>query len=242
MSLRPRMTDKSEDEWKKWLKKDLLTFPRIQPFLNEEKKYQKKLYLQLVDEYNVKKRLEQENIIKRLDRDMNLNRILIKDEKYLNIGRNKPKSNFFSPRITNRIYLDASKTAKNQLKNHSKSIDNFKIDFQDETPCPRHVRNSKRFDNREYYKLLVSSSDIDQIISQESTISLPAIGTKQEVLVENEFKAESFVLPQIDSINDNNLKNIQKESSNSLPPINKNNQIGILKPKYQLAGFDMKKI
>lgn len=241
-----KLLNPTEEEWRRWLRKDLLNFPEIEPALIEEKKHHRKLYKKLLYEYNETKRLEQEKVIRRMDRDMNLNRILSRDEKYLNIGRNKPKSNFFSSNIMNRILQDAAKYSRNQTKNRSLE-NNFSINFQDETPCPRFVRNIKRYDNREYYKLLSKSSDFED----EYSLSLPAIGSQKEVNTEENFKTESLILPKIqnDELTDENKKitsiiaNNERslEAKIDLPPMIRD-QTAMLRPKIQMAGFDNKKI
>ncbi|RNA01659.1 hypothetical protein BpHYR1_042746 [Brachionus plicatilis] len=239
------MLDPTEEEWKRWLRNDLLNFPRIQPSLLEEKKHHRKLYTKLLNDFNETKRIEQERQIRRMDRDMNLNRLLSRDEKYLNIGRNKPRSNFFSSNIMNRILQDAAKYSRNQSKNRS-SDNNFSINFQDETPCPRFVRNLKRFDNREYYKLLSQSSEFES----EFTLSLPAIGSLTEENTDQNLKAESLILPKIQNemadedqktSSQNLLESNQEQTKFQLPPLIRD-QTATLKPKIQMAGFDTKKI
>lgn len=238
-----KLYDASEEDWKRWLRKDLLNFPRIQPALIEEKKQHQKLYIKLLDEFNETKRLEQEKVIKRMDRDMNLNRILSRDEKYLNIGRNKPKSNFFSSNIMNRILQDAAKYSRNQAKNRS-SDSNFSISFQDETPCPRYIRNLKRLENREFRKLLSQSSDFEH----ESTLSLPAINFTRDENNDENLKAESLILPKIHheltyenkQVNEQNLIEPSEKTKIELPVLIRD-QVPMLKPKIQMASFVTKK-
>ena len=239
-----KLLDSSEEDWKRWLRNDLLNFPRIKPALFEEKKHHRNLYIKLLDEFNETKRLEQEKIIKRMDRDMNLNRILSRDEKYLNIGRNKPKSNFFSSNIMNRILQDAAKYSRNQAKNRSSDI-NFSINFQDETPCPRYIRNLKRLENREYRKLLTQSTDFEH----ESTSSLPVINFIQNDNTDENLKAESLILPKINNeftqennkqLNQQDLIEPSDKTKIDLPILIRD-QAPMLKPKIQMASFVTKK-
>lgn len=215
-----------------WSKKDLFYVEKLETTLKKEKQKQKKLYNELLRESNERNRYEIEQKIKKLDVKINLRRILYSDQKYLSIGRNKPTSTFFEPVIMNRILHDASKISKYQNELTSSSFNEFsskieknkrdppppingllRYNFGDDTSCSRYLRNSKRFENREYIKLMENDkedpSNLNNRFSYSNGFKLPSI---KNVRLEDEVNTTSELVL--------NINNDTNENKQSTPEIN----------------------
>jgi hypothetical protein len=100
-----------------WTRAELLKFPKLSPYLKSQEKKQKELYRHLLIVSNEKRQSEIEEQLKKLDVEINLKRVLRNDQRYMNIGRDRSKWNFFEPSVMNRIFREASKIARSNSTN-----------------------------------------------------------------------------------------------------------------------------
>ena len=84
---------------REWFKKDLFYLPQIEPLIKEQKAQNKQTYKKLVKEYADWSEHQHDKEIRQIDVDMNIQRLLEHDQKYIGMIRNRAKlsSSFESP-------------------------------------------------------------------------------------------------------------------------------------------------
>ena len=143
-----------------WSVSDLLDFPKLEPALEKEKYKQKEQHSALRKESKEREEREIVEKLQRIDVQMNLERMMQQDQKYIGLSRRKPLiSDFFSKVTMNRIFHDAHllmKCEKNEAvqaqlkKRFAATIHNY---FPGQgRPCDRYVKHDLRFERNESVK------------------------------------------------------------------------------------------
>ena len=153
---------------KDWSKSDLLYFPKIEPLAKSQKKKNKQIYDSLVKEHAKRSLKKYGEALNHLDVELNLNRLLEQDPKYLSIGRNRPKQNScFSSIILHKIMHDAHLIAK--FQNNQEFVKRFETRTREKTMsyfesgqrCKRYLKHDLNFDRREYNRLIKCEVNLD---------------------------------------------------------------------------------
>ncbi len=127
-----------------------------------------------------RKRVEDEKLLKKYDMATNLDRSLRNDQRFLTIGRKKIlTSGVFGPSILTRIAHDVEKIRKSNNKSKlNKSLETLNDAYKIlNRPCPRFIRNSQRYLEREFRQL-----DFQQHLlnyKNDDSFQLPYISTEQ---------------------------------------------------------------
>ena len=87
-----------------WNQSGLLKFPKIKPQLKEERKIQRDIYKDIMEKFETRRAQETEHKINRYDVEINLKRMLYKNEKYLGLCRNRHKvPNMFGNKLLGKL-------------------------------------------------------------------------------------------------------------------------------------------
>ncbi len=193
-----------EKVFKDWNVSELLHFPHLEPSLEKEKHKQREIYETLRKECVERNLKETEAKIDRIDVEINLDRLMQKDIRYMGLIRSRGGtvsiSNFFNTQIMNRIWHDARILIKHD------DDENFKKEFTkrieqtihqyfpgEQRQCHRHVKHDVDFAKNESDRVFkMDAFGIDEV----------KIDTEK---VRREDREVYSKLPKLNPIN-NNLK------------------------------------
>lgn len=140
---------------KDWSESDLLEFPNLQSSLDRERVRHKERYEVLRRESKEKTRRDVDKIIKRIDVEMNLERIMQADPRYIGLGRRDKASisSYFNRVVMNRILHDArllmryGDDAEFQAKFNKRLADTIGSYFPERGKmCERYIKHEFKFE------------------------------------------------------------------------------------------------
>ena len=193
---------------------------------------------------------------------INLKRILYNDQRYLSIGRKKAyTSTVFGPAVMNRIIQDAERFTKDKKHGKkAKSNESLNATYNlTSNSCPRFIRNSKRYEDREFHELngkYATETETPYITESiedfklPSLVKLPEIPMKPDMNLNESF--EELKVPkehsQIDKDPLDKEQQFQTSTRNSSPlpshnnskPSNNNSINLVIKPKTQEISANLK--
>jgi hypothetical protein len=204
-----------------WSRKELLKFPKLDTYLMNEKKRQKELFNSVVEKQKNSYQKQVDSILSRYDVEINLKRQMFSNQRYLGIGRNKPKSSFFSPFVMNRILNDAMRIARQQkqpqnqnsksysqysLKEDDKLLKSLEHHFASDVFCDRFRKNTNGYENRKFMKLI---ENLPQEILDDSLRKFKENMYNHQASDANlnEYSSDSFLLEQFKDESQTTMKN-----------------------------------
>jgi hypothetical protein len=204
---------------------------------------------------------ENQKLLKKFDKQINITRILNKDLRYLGVGRNKPMSKFFDQVVMHRILIDASKIIKYQNDPercewfYNSSLATMKSHLEEAGSCPRYSRHVKDYERREYFNsfntLPDESTNNNELLTQIDPNNSDNLDNQNIVNIVNdatnntELTSNSGVFNEIhpdpndSKQQDNNLKS---KSTESFMSSLFSKPSSVIKPKNQTASSNLFKL
>jgi hypothetical protein len=227
-----------------WAHSNLLSFPNAESNLKRERRKHRQSFNDLCREAQLRKLRDDEETVKRLDIEMNMERLMFQDKRYRGLCQRKPFiSSVFGKIMMNRIIYDAQMierykdNAELQERFKSRVEERIMTYFPSQTrECDRYVKNHFKFDRKKYMRKRVYGDE-----EEVSPQSDEQIEPNEEVNKTDTVDNEDFKLPSIFKPSESVHANRSETEHESAFPDNRERRQNskeksyALKPKNQVA-------
>jgi hypothetical protein len=168
-----------------WSGEDLLVFPRMQSYMERERRKQREFYRNLQREAYQRRLKEEEMIIKRIDVDMNMDRLMFQDTRFQGLRRRKQiMSKVFGKIMMTRIVTDAAMLNKYKdnpgfEERYNARLEERVVNFfpRENRLCDRYYKNHYKIDRSGFKKNKLAAEN-----GEEEEVQIVDVAGEEEKL------------------------------------------------------------